>query len=239
LFIGLAGAFGAFDGYAGFLLVPAMMYGLPLAAIVGAACAVFLLRRRDHAFRRAVWMIPLITVPVTLVLGVATVYAGKFLQEKLESARMLRTVTANYSGHWIRNANLLADGCQWDRAEAAGAAPEAAPVPLEIKRDGHVTPAWSAHRMLSLSWFRPLHGTRFDETDFDAPIVLVRAQVPLPPYRGTTGKLFEIVLLPDDNVRVEVVAASGFDGKVSKPAHDRYVTQGVAQTCAGNCCSAT
>jgi hypothetical protein len=212
------------------------MYGLPLAAIVGAACAFFLLRRRDRALRRAVWLIPLITVPATLALGIATAYAGKALQQKLESAQMLRTVTANYSGHWIRNVNLLDPGCQWDRAEVAGVAPETAPVPLEVEREGRSAPAWDAHRTLALSWFRPLHGTRFDEEDFDAPTVLVHAEVSLPRYRGTFGKVFTIVFLPDDEVRVEAVAASGFDGEVRKPVHDRYVAQGVAQACAGQCC---
>jgi hypothetical protein len=236
LFLGLACAFGAFDGYAGLLLGPALMYGLPLAAIVGTVCAFFLLRRRNRALRRAVWMIPLITVPVTLALGIATAYAGKALQEKLESAQMLRTVTANYSGHWIRNVSLLGSDCPWDHPEYGGVAPETAPVPLKVEREGRSTPAWDAHRTLALSWFRPLHGARFDEADFDAPTALVHAEVSLPPYRGTIGKVFTIAFLPDDQVRVEAVSASSFDGEVRKPVHDPYVAQGVVQACAGQCC---
>jgi hypothetical protein len=237
LFLGSIGALGAFHGYGGLILGPALLYGLPIAAVVGALCAVPL-RRRDHPLRRAVWLVPLITVPLTLVLGIATVYAKKALQEKLEQAHTLRTVTANYSGHWIRDAKLFNSDCRWDYMEGDDLAPEAAggSMPLKIEREGSVTPAWDAHRTVTLSWFRPLHGAHFDDLNFEAPTALVHAEVSLPPYRGTINKVFVIVFLPDDKVRVEAVAASGFDGKVPKPSEDRYVTQGTAQTCEGNCC---
>jgi hypothetical protein len=228
---------GFFDGYAGFLIGPALLYGLPIAAVVGALCAVPL-RRRDHPLRRAVWLVPLITVPLTLVLGIATVSAKKALQQKLERAHILWTVTANYSGHSIRNIKLFDSDCRWDYMEGDDLAPEAAEgsMPLKIEQEGSVTPAWDAHRTVTLSWFRPLHGPHFDDVNLEAPTALVQAEVSLPPYRGSINKVFVIVFLPDDKVRVEAITASGFDGKVSKPSEDRYVTQATAQMCAGNCC---
>jgi hypothetical protein len=238
VFIAAIWVLGGFSGYAIFLFILAGQYGLPIAIVVGAVCALLSFRRRAWSLRRALWIVPLITIPVTMLLGTAAAMGAKALQEKLEAAHLMKTATANYSGHWIRNVQVLDPDCQWGLAKGEDLSPQEpdASNRLKIERDGHVTLDWASRRTLELSWIRPLHGSGFDEKNLDAPTALVHAAAALPPYRGTMGKVFVIIFLPDDKVRVEAVAASGTDIEVGKPVYDQYVTQGTAQKCAEFCC---
>jgi hypothetical protein len=226
----------------GLLILPAALYGMPVAILAGAVLGWYVLRKRKHPLRRALWLVPLVAIPSTLLLGLVVGGGGMLASKLYDQSKEMRMVQANYSGHWIRSITTDDSSCQMDgteteRLETMDAETTMDPQP---KYTGRQSADWDSAHTMMVTWWRPAQrGEPQSAGSVGTPTVMVQATAEIPRYRTPYNKVFVLDFLPDDRVRVEAYTAFNFDSPISQPADDQYVAQGIVVKCPdAYCCSA-
>jgi hypothetical protein len=225
--------------FSGVLLLPLAIYGIPAAGLVGAVCGWYVRRKRKESGWRLLWRVPAMTIPLTLVLGLLVGASGALGDKWSKQLKDMRTVQANYSGHWIRGARTDGSECQtYSSADTAMVAQDSETnITPQVEYRGQQTPEWDQQNRMTVTWWRPVK-PEASADDESAPVEMLRATADIPHYRTPYNKVFVVDFLPDDRVRVEAFTAFSFDEPISQPADDQYVAQGTVVDCKdAYCCS--
>lgn len=225
-----------FAGIMDFLCI----FGAPIFILLSTVFGTFLLRQKRS------WLYSFLILPATVIPSAVVVcIVGIYIHHKLDDRRLAAEIQmindviphemiVNYSQNPITNVRMLPFSSGYPTSSLVDLTEYP---PLDRSKDAtpeveeiHGAPDWTPMTEVEVYWARPAHGGAFKHLQGGqiGNSIDLRAKVPVALFQGRKHKGFEIIFLPDDKVRVDVVDMDKFDGKVNMPADNTMAVKGVA-----------